>query len=201
MKWISIVAGICIGFCSVSANAASGRFVVVSVHLDQVMQPQSTTDALLECVQSALCKAIIDRSAEAFGVPISELTSAIARIPRADKIGEEAFFEYKLPPGYKYCNSKTSTVSIVPRDGSGGSLMRVTSNPDGLSVYTWTPRLKTFDGRSWVEADFDIVGIQEGEAEQSWSERYCRRPGKELMNCRGNGTGDDGRPACGVVAD
>lgn len=198
---ITIIFGSLALILMTSASVSAQTYMVVQAKLNQVMEPQSMTDAFQACIQDMACKFIVDSAMNYFGIPSDSVTSAIAQIPRQEYVGEESFFTFQLPSGYSYCNSRTETISIVPRDGSRASLMRVTSIPRGLDIYTWTPRQAKFDGRSWVEANVMIVGVQNSYAEAAYASGSCRRPGKELTNCRGNGTGGDGRPACGVVKD
>lgn len=182
-----------------SASAESDRYVVIQAKLDNVMQPKSVTEGVQDCLKDSKCKAAVDEAFAQFGVPSSPVTSALASIPRAERKGEEGFFDFHLPAGYSYCKSNIAVVSVVPIDGRRASLLSASSNPRGVSAYTWTPRRNPGQGRSWVEANFTIMGVKDALAEKEYAAGTCKRPGSTVINCRGNGGGD--RPACGVATD
>jgi hypothetical protein len=181
--------------------AQTGEYVIVAAHVDKVMDPKSLADTLQECMNNASCKGLLKETVTSFGVPEGAYDVTAALMPPPEYKGEDSQFSFELPKGYLYCHSTIATNSVVPLEGSRASLMGVTSFPRGIGVYTWTPQRRPGEGRSWVDAYFTIVGVAEEYAERDYEKGACKRPGKTLTSCRGNGTGNDGRPACGVVID
>ena len=178
---------------------ANDDLVVIKVKLDQVMEPKSVIDTTIGCVKNSACKAILDAAAAYVGVNISSITSAAALIDQK-KTGEEGNFSYKLPNGYQYCRAKVETVSVVPAEGDRASLMNVRGSAQGVGVYTWTPVLPVGQGRSWVEADFTIVGVRDGLADQYRKTGQCKAK-YITADCRGAKGVNKGLPACGVITD
>ncbi len=183
----------------VTPAQAGDDLIVIQVKLDQVMQPKSVTDTLVECTKSPICKAALDAAAAYVGVDSSKITSAVALIGQS-KAGEESNFSYKLPSGYQYCRAKIQTVSVVPASGDRASFMSITGTAREVGVYTWTPVLGLGQGRSWVEADFTIVGVRDALVQQYRSSGVCNAK-YVRAECRGATGVNKGSPACGVITD
>lgn len=163
------------------------EFVVVSSRIDNVMEQSSVFDVAKACTDNPTCMTMMRAASAYFQVPVDKVVSAAALLAtRRD--GEGTFMDVGLPSGYAYCRSTMSLVSIVPRDGPRGSTFLAQARPNGLYVETWTPRRSNFEGRSWVEADFTIVGVRQDAAEAAYSSGRCYRPAsRALFFCRGSG--------------
>ncbi|WP_250508044.1 MULTISPECIES: hypothetical protein [unclassified Caballeronia] len=179
-------------------------FKVVAVHLDQTMAPKNISQTFQECIGNATCKAAVDAVAMYFGVDSKTVTTVAAKIAPPRQEGEESYFSYALPDGYSYCRSKISTVSITPADGRRASVFAGSARGNAIDVYTWTPKQGFGGGRSWVEADFSIIGVRNGLASKYRANGKCNKSDTHpLFNCRGAGTesNDGERPPCGSWSD
>ncbi|NTX18025.1 hypothetical protein [Burkholderia cepacia] len=176
--------------------------VVIGAHLDQVMQPKSFTDTVVECVNQPVCKAALDFAASYVGVDSSSITTVAANIINVRHPGEESYMTYALPQGYEYCRSQIRTISVVPNTGDRASVMSASANNDRVDVYTWTPRQNMGQGRSWVEADFTIIGVNNIVANQYRAAGKCNGSVQhQIVSCRGGSGVNHGQPACGTIQD
>jgi hypothetical protein len=175
------VAGVAELMANSSATMAQ-EFTTIKVHLDQTMAAKSVTDVALECAKEPLCKAIVDGAAA---------------------YGEEGHYDYRLPAGYQYCRSTVSPISVNPATGDKASVLGATVYQQGLGVYTWTPRKPVFGGRSWVDADFTIIGVQDALADQDRAKGLCKpnTPNRVIISCRGASGVNHGQPHCATVND
>jgi len=190
-----------LGLLGFAIEAIAQDYIVIKAKLDNVMQPKDAGDVVLDCVHSIACAALIDKAATMAGVPPGAVSAGFALVPRFESVGEETHIKFALPAGYGYCRSQIQTISVVPATGDRASLMSVTPEEDGVRVYTWTPRQGFGGGRSWVEANFTIVGVREDIAYEKRNSGTCRGYGVEIINCRGASGVNNGRPACGTISD
>lgn len=188
-----------IRFGITSAVFGGSDLTVIKVKLDQVMQPASLTSVVHDCTTNPACKFALDAAAAYVGVDSSLITSAVAQIQKS-RNGEDGDFHYILPAGYQYCRAMVETVSVVPKTGDKASLMSITGSNRDVRVQTWTPRLGLLDGKSWVEANFTIVGVRDKLAQQYRSNGVCKDKYLRAV-CRGGSGINNGSPACGVITD
>jgi len=193
-----LIVGTTFLFSMGTANA-SDNLVVIKVRLDQTMNPLSATQAFEDCTKNPVCKTVIDGAAAYVGTDSSYVTTAIAAVT-ASRQGEESNFDYKLPAGYQYCRAKLETISVVPNAGDRASAMSVRGNERSLGVYTWTPRLGLGQGRSWIEADFTLVGVKDEMVGKYRDSGQCKSQ-YLIVDCRGGSGINKGAPACGVSSD
>jgi hypothetical protein len=182
-----------------SLALAGDDLTVIKLTLDQTMQPKGITDTIVECARSPICKVALDAAAAYVGVDSSVVTSAVA-LAAQTSAGEENNFSFPIPDGYQYCRAKIETVSVVPASGDIASFMSITGTASSVDVYTWTPRLPVGQGRSWVEADFTIVGVRNELAEQYRARGVCNAK-YVRAECRGATGINKGSPACGIITD
>ena len=180
-------------------SSTGGDLTVIEVRLDQVMQPASLTSEIHDCTRNPACKYALDAAAAYVGIDSTLITSAVARIEQS-RNGEEGDFHYILPAGYQYCRVKVETVSVVPATGDRASLMSLTGSNRELRVQTWTPRQGFGSGKSWVEADFTIVGVKDNLVQQYRSKGVCKANYIRSV-CRGAFGVNNGVPACGLITD
>lgn len=188
-------------FVFVWPASAQTEFVVIRAVVNPVMQPKKVEDALQECANSNVCRALADSAAAYMGVPPGTISAAMAAVPRASRDGEEGRYSIRLPKGYQYCRSRIVTKSVVPATGDRASVMSARSRKDGVGVYTWTPRRGLGAGRSWIEATYTIYGVRDDLAAQQRAGGTCKPIGKILISCRGARGVNKGTRACGTVAD
>jgi hypothetical protein len=183
-----------------SGAFAETNFVVISAKINPVKQPKAPADVFGDCARNAVCANLAKGAATYLGVPSAATTAAIA-ILSGDKPddSEEGHFGVTLPKGYMYCRSKIHMISVVPADGKRASIFSASSTDTGLSIYTWTPKRGVGQGRSWVDADVTVYGVRNEKVKEEQTVNRCKMPGKNLINCRGNGGGD--RPGCNSVED
>ena len=184
-----------------AANLAnkSDELVVIQVKLDNVMQPKSGTDVFVDCTKNKVCKGVIDAAAAYVGVDSSAFTSAVALFANSRK-DEESNFRFTLPPGYQYCRAKVDTVSVVPATGDRASFMSITGDTNGVAAYTWTPLQNLGGGRSWIEADFTVVGVRDSLVNNYRSKGICKATYLRA-ECRGAKGVNKGSKACGAITD
>ncbi|SDY99773.1 hypothetical protein SAMN04487939_11190 [Lysobacter sp. yr284] len=187
--------------CAGTSHAASTPFVVVRQTIDSVMAPKTPIDVFVECANNATCRGLADAGGSYLGMQPGEISAALARVPAPRRAGEESWISIELPTGYQYCRSSIRTISVVPASGDRASVMGATSNPRGVGVYTWTPKGKFGDGRSWVEAEYTVYGVRDDLAERKRAQGACRPIGGELISCRGARGVNKGMPACGLKED
>lgn len=168
-----------------------GDLTVIKVKLDQVMQPASLTTVFHDCTTNPACKFALDAAAAYVGVDSSLITSAVAKMQKS-QVEEDGDFHYILPSGYQYCRAMAETVSVIPPSGDRASLMSLTGSNRELRVQTWTPRLPPGEGRSWVEANFTIIGVRDNLVEQYRARGVCKANYIRAV-CRG--AAGSGRPA------
>lgn len=185
----------------VSAKKKDPNFVVVSEKVNPVMQPKNIGDALQDCANSSLCRTMADGVATWIGVPPGTVSGAMAAVPVASRSGEEGRYSIKLPKGYEYCRSRIKMISVVPADGNRASVMSASAKKDGVDVYTWTPRRGLGEGRSWVEAEYTIIGVKGRMANTYRTSGKCKAYDRQLIGCRGNGSNSHGQPECRSVDD
>ncbi len=195
--------GVIVAFFSLTQASMlyAQEFVTIAVKLNQVMEPKSITTVGQECANDPLCKNILSKAAQTLGVPPGLVSAALALIPKAERVGEEGRYTYQLPTGYKYCRSEIETVSVVPATGDRASVMSARALDNGIGVYTWTPRRGLGDGRSWVEANFTIIGVRDDLAQRYRTAGTCKPVGNLVIDCRGAKGVNKGKPACGTVRD
>jgi hypothetical protein len=185
--WIrSLVLSLSIVFLAAPQMArAQNEFVAVSHKVDPVMQPKQPTDAIAECAKDPICSTVAKTAASYIGVSPNLVTAAMALIPPPKHVGEASYFSISLPGGYQYCKAHIQTISVVPATGDRASLMNVSTNVSGVAIYTWTPRQGLGQGRSWVEADFTVIGVRNDLADKYRAAGTCQPYGKLIVSCRG----------------
>jgi hypothetical protein len=117
-------------------------------------------------------------------------------IPTSSYNGEESHFNIAIADGYAYCASAVTVTSLAPYTGRRASVIGVTRTSDNVSAYTWTPRQGNFGGRSWVEANTNILAVKHRYLTYFQQQGVCAPDAGEkkvLLSCRGNG--------CSSVAD
>jgi hypothetical protein len=104
--------------------------------------------------------------------------------------------------GYKVCHVQVRTVSVVPASGDRASLFSLTATSNGVSIYTWTPRQKTGQGRSWYDGYVAITFVKASLYPQYLTAGKCTIPatGKKAYACRGAKGVNKGLKACGSAA-
>lgn len=184
-----------------SAQKIAPDFAVVKTKIDQTMQPISVTEALSECIHDPVCKGAIDAASTLVGVDSNAFTTALGLINHQNR-GEESWTTIALPIDYEYCRMKISTISVVPATGDRASYMSVAAHPTSVGVYTWTPRQGLGKGRSWVEADFTVIGVGKWVADKYRAEGKCNSSKEHaVVSCRGASGTNHGQSACGNLND
>lgn len=182
------------------AVSADTDYVVVSAKVNPVQHPKGPGDLLGECARNDACSAVVKAGAAYLGVPSMAVSAALALVAGDKPSGsEEGRFTISLPAGYVYCRSQIRMISVVPADGERASIFSASSVENGMSFYTWTPKRGVGQGRSWVDADVTVYGVKARLVQQAQADNKCTAWGKNIENCRGNGSGD--RPECKSVND
>ena len=180
---------------------ADSDYAVIKARLDNTRQAKQWVDTVFDCANNPECTALVDAGASYLGAPPGLVTAFLAVIPQNQIIGEETRTRYELPPGYQYCKSKVETISVIPATGERASFMSATRRGNGIDVYTWTPRLPPGQGRSWVEANFTIMGIKDFSLAQAAGCVFPLGSEKYLLECRGASGVNKGLAACSTYTD
>ena len=162
-------------------------FLVMRVGVDPVMQPRSLQDTLTDGVRNPVLGPIAVVAAVYLGVPPGAIAgvAAAAAVPRHEEEKEENFYSFLVPVGYTFCAARFSLVSIVPADGTRASHLAANAQADQLNIYTWTPRRRAGEGRSWVEVNADVIAIRR-EARTKYSSKCLQNDDTSpLLDCRG----------------
>ena len=167
----------------------SNKFALMVMHIDQTQTAKSVFDTINDCGKNLICAPIVTAAGEYFGVPVGEILALSAVISNLQFHGdEERSFDFKFPVGYIYCKSQMIMTSIVPHDGPRGSIFLAYAADNQISFSTWTPRQGFGGGRSWIEADMQVLAVQKEYAEQAYQSKQCFRAGERLLfKCRGGG--------------
>ncbi len=200
------VSGCANGWCRVRANGKIGyirstgikrstptssqkKFAFMLIHLDQVQEPKSVFQVLKECAGNTTCASLATVAGAYFGIPVKQILAAGAVLTKLEYRGEEERDSvFKFPSGYVYCKSRMILTSIVPKDDPRGSIFLAYASASQLLITTWTPKNGAFAGRSWVEANIQVMAVRQKYAEQSYASKQCFRAGNRLLfKCRGGG--------------
>lgn len=179
---IGVGLAILISFYSSTVLGASypdNLFAVNQMHFDASRSPQDI-DRYLQSRESI---------AAHMGVDPRYVSLATNENPKVNAEGEETFYEFPVAKGYAYCSSRISIVSIVPANEPGASVVSASVNPKGVvGIYTWTPKLRVWQGNSWVEGYLEITGILPQYLQEFGQKGICAPVSSlvNLINCRGN---------------
>ncbi len=154
-------------------------FAVNQIHFDTSRSPQNMD----RYIQSR------DSIGVHMGIDPRYVALATNGIPKVTAEGEETWYEFPVAEGYAYCSSRISIVSIVPASGPGASVVSASVEPKGfVGIYTWIPKLRAWEGKSWVEGYLEITGILPQYLQEFAQKGICAPISAlvNLINCRGN---------------
>ncbi|AEF99805.1 hypothetical protein [Methylomonas methanica] len=161
-------------------------FKISQMKVDSVRQPHGL-DWYLKSRES---KVILTSIASYMGVDPSYVSLAIDVLPSASVQGEETFYDLPLAPGYKYCASRVGVTSLNPGSGNRAAVIDAKVFENGhLGVYTWTPVNHFGEGKSWAEADVQVMGILNSYYTEYVNKGICQQVSgshEQLFSCRGN---------------
>lgn len=170
------------------------EFTVAFAKINPITQPKGLPDAIRECANNPICNKIADEVGAAYGIPPGSLKGAAA-VVGAKRAGEDGRYEVRLPEGYVFCRLKMKLISIAPRGGDRAAALGVTSKAYGVSIYTWVPGNNFFQGKNWIEAELQVLGVRAEAAERYRSMGRCGPLDTTIISCRGD-RGGKGQPAC-----
>ncbi|MFM0162886.1 hypothetical protein P0D75_18360 [Paraburkholderia sediminicola] len=176
------------------------KTVVMVVHLDDTMDSKNALQTMNECLHDDDCKnaAAVVAAAVSYGYGAAVVYAA-AEIQPVRQEGEEAYYTYKLPDGYRYCRMHIETGSMVPRVGDRSPVMGVAAQGDSVGVYAWVPKGQMGQGHTWIEATFTITGVRSDLASTYRQNALCTADeSHKIVDCRGSGPNqnDSTRPPC-----
>ena len=91
------------------ASAQTGeKYVVVGMHLDQVMQPKTVFDGAADCNNNSLCATALSAISAASGYPIDKAV-AVAALLSSQNFGEGNGFNIGLPSGLPLLHGELQT--------------------------------------------------------------------------------------------
>lgn len=183
----AVAAGVVALWCA-GAHAQSypsDLFSVNQLHFDAVRSPRGLDWYL----QSREAKAVIGSISAYMGVNPRYVTLAVASMPKAEKRGEETWYELGVAGGYSYCSARIAVTSLVPADGDRASSISASVYPGGTAkIYTWTPVRHFGEGQSWVEGDLQVTGILPSYQDEFIRKGICAPLTQQigLLECKGN---------------
>ena len=165
---------------SVSASA-SPEYILTSTYIDEVTQPKNVNDIARECLSNSACNAAASAVADYFGAPPGTVT-AIKTIVKIDPVSTstDKYIHVLSPPGYKYCRSRLSTISMV---GSSWHALSMSTPLDGINVFIHVPQRGTGNGRTWVEAQIDLLSVRKDIWQAAYNSGRCHNPDTWLLRC------------------
>lgn len=149
---------------SVSSAVAATDYVVTSEKVNPVMQPKAVPAVFVDCFNNIACLALAETAAAYAGLPLGSVSGSRVLVS-VERTGEEGRYLIILPANYPYCLSTIQMMSVVTAMGDRASVMRASSIKKGVSIYIWTPERNLGEGRSWVEAEYTIIGVRNEIAE------------------------------------
>jgi hypothetical protein len=166
---------------------AEDDYKVSKMHLDQTMAPKNVLDGINDIKNSPIGMAIINAAAAYIGVNPAIVTLALKAIPSGSMAGEEGRYSIPTEAGYKYCRARINVISINPASGDRASVLNATANNNGIAIYTWTPKQGVGGGRSWAEAEFELVSVRDDLYDQSIKAGTCKPSNdRALLRCKGS---------------
>jgi hypothetical protein len=162
-------------------------YKVSKMHLDQTMQPKNPFDVITDIKNPPIAMAAINAAASYIGVSPTVVTIALKAIPNGSMQGEDGHYSIPVENGYKYCRARIRVISIAPASGDRASVLNATAIDNGIGVYTWTPRQGLGGGRSWAEAEFELVSVKNDLYDQSVRTGVCKpAQNRALLRCKGD---------------
>jgi hypothetical protein len=177
-------------------------FVFWPVHVNRTISAKSWTDTIQDCAHDPLCNIAVSAAGAYMGIDTGTVVDVVGAIAPPNYSHEDVDFLYTLPSGYDYCGLSMNAYSVNPPGGNRASHIIVTAKPHGINVHTWTGRKDVFQGgRSWVHANFVIVGVKSEKGDYYRADGICKpNVDRVIVDCRGT-KGGHGRPACGQQGD
>lgn len=176
----------------------SGPYLYWTFKFDQVMGQKDVLDNLRDAANNPIASRLLETAGAYVGIPPNWTKAVLTVAKLHQQQGQEGqLYHLNYPQGYTICRADIRLVSIVTLSGPRGSTWLTQIQPDKLYIEAWTQRTN-FGGRTWVEADYSIVLVEQAKAAELRSRGICAAPPPgNAFRCRGNGTGGDGLPACG----
>jgi hypothetical protein len=186
-----------------TANAASTElkaqkqypralFSVTKIRINSVREPHGWTWYL----QSDEATVALSAIATYFGINPAYVIAAQQAIPTSRGAGEETFYNLPVSPGYRYCGSRITVISMNPGSGDRAALLKGAAWPEIISFYTVTPVLGVGQGRSWVDADVELYSIQSSYYSEFERNNICAsvttsynanpNPAVGIIDCKGD---------------
>ena len=193
MRLLVLAASVILIVSHTMAMANDDDYKVSKMHLERTQQAKNLLNGITDIKNSPVAMVAINAAASYLEVSPAVVTIALKAIPTGSVAGEEGHYFVPVEPGYKYCRSRSTVISINPPSGNRASVLNATAGDTGISIYTWTPRKGLGGGRSWVEAEFELTSVRNDLYDQSVKAGICKpAKGRALLRCKGN---------CGSVAD
>ncbi|MBX3350311.1 MAG: hypothetical protein KF747_16440 [Nitrospira sp.] len=163
-------------------------------HLDIVMESDSPQSILL----TKEGKAIANSLGSYFGIPPVITASAVGMLKEEKKKGEETFVTFTFgEPGnatdrtHKYCGLAVQNLSI---NKPGKAHFQLDVHDHAIGIYAVTPKQRIGQGRSWVEANIEVVSVRGDKWEDLVKQGKCNiAMDRTLAACKG--------PDCPVIRD
>lgn len=176
------------------AQVTGPEIKVDNFHLDVVMEPQGAI-SLIETKEGV---AIASAIGSYFGIDPTVTAGAISLIREERHDGEETFITFKFgdpasttDKTHKYCGLAVKDLSIVR---PGHSHLQLDVHDHSIGIYTVTPRQGIGGGRSWVEANIEVISARGDKWENLVKEGKCNiAMDRTLAACKG--------PDCPIIKD
>lgn len=169
--------------CAVTAQIYPPRlFALTPTRIDSAREARPSEWYLEGRSEQSLVRSL----AEFMEIDPEYMTLAKSTMFRNDRDGEALRVNVATPRGYSYCGARVRVTSVVPSEGPRASQLRVFANPEGILIETWASLSSMGSGRSWVEADIQLISIRTEFIREFVSNGICVLPSESaILTCIG----------------
>lgn len=159
-------------------------FSLTKAKVNEVRQPHGPDWYL----QSKEAKVILSAAATYMGIDPKFVNFALQVMPTVKVESEEAFYTVRVAPNYAFCSAYIGVESLVPAGPPRAAVIDARATNQGLAIYTWTPVKHFGEGKTWVNADVEVIGIKPAYLSEFRSKGVCKEPVESayILQCRGN---------------
>ncbi len=159
-------------------------FAINQMRIDSVRSPKGIDAFYLGRNEQQVTSSV----AKYTGLRDNYISLAKSAKPAAVPKGEETTYSLPVPSGYKLCAIRMDVISLAPASGDRASYIDSVAGPNGFGAYTWTGQQGLGGGKSWVEADVQMLAILPEYLEEFRQKGVCGDFSQDrgLVKCRGN---------------
>lgn len=168
------------------AQVTGPEIKIDQFHIDIVMEPQGA----LSLIKTKEGIAIASAVGSYFGIDPKITMGAINLLKDESRKGEETWVTFKFgdpanttDKTHKYCGLAVQNLSINP---PGKAHFELGVHDHSIGIYTVTPKRRIGEGRSWVEANIEVISARGDKWEGLVKEGKCNiAMDRTLAACKG----------------